>query len=636
MGIKYNDNKISQKSTDAQYPYYNGNQIAQVYYNGNLVWKKYTPLNFTFNNNTVTGYTGTSSSISIPESYSYVTDIDGTKIFIEGSDVSVTAIGDDAFANNTLLQSVTIPSSITVIGARAFQKCYNLTTVSMSTTPTSIGYCAFALTNLECLIPQFYNCTSLGQGCFAFRNLWRWQYSTTSGQTDTMNRYDAIIRRLLATNIGTLTADGYTGYGYIFAIYSPPYTWGHSGGTETMTMNGALGGPYFEQLNSLWHDTSSTTTTTEMRQINWRLSAQGTTLPYNGAFYQYSAFNWTGNSGNIYESNNFSSSTITNYSSHSYSCSHTSVSAGNYITFTYSYTFTSTCLVKGTLITLANGEIKPIEDIKYTDLLKVWNFETGQVDYQYPLMLAESHTNLITRITLEDDSYIEISGVHDIYDPNLHKFVAWGNGNIPDSEVKSHTMLKLIGNEYQILKVKSLETIKKETTCYCCMTGGTITAFANNILVGSVLLNYAGIEKTNSFSKSFANDKQICYTYNKFKEELYDKSNKYSILGLNLHYAHFYNKDVSNLPQLLAPFEIKKPLNIVNNKIQCTIGFLQGDTLTEQIIPEDIVITMPEIADQDKNKWYVVGEYKYLNPGDSYTINYSTIIRAVKGENNDS
>lgn len=619
MGLKYNDNKISQKSTDTQYPYYNDNQItACVYYNGNLVWKKYNVLQFTFNGNILTGYTGSSSIVYIPEYYYTVTDIDGTTFYtsdtVTGQTVtSVTSIGDDAFANNTQITTVSIPSCITTIGARAFQNCYNLSSIGIFHTPDSIGYCAFALTNLKSISSYLYNCTSLGQGCFATRNGWAIQSpSSSTGLTD-----DAVLNRLLATNMGAaLSSNGYTGAG-IVAIIRSRFNVHQNGGS-----NGSSGGTFtcncrITYNNDKWVTSLDTAISFGNYDYGYTYCVASTTTPVCS------------------ETINMSSQP-SNYSSWSSGCTNRTVNIGGTCDHDCYAAVTTTCLAKGTLITLANGERKPIEDIKYTDLLKVWNFETGQVDYQYPLMLAESHTNLITRLTLEDNSYIEISGVHDIYDPKLHKFIAWGNGNIPDSEVQSHTMLKLIGNEYQILKVKSLETIEKDTTCYCCMTGGTITAFANNILVGSVLLNYAGIEKTNSFGKSFANDKQICYTYDKFKEELYDKSNKYSILGLNLHYAHFYNKDVSNLPQLLAPFKIKKPLNIVNNKIQCTIGFLQGDTLTEQTISEDTVITMPEIAESNKNKWYIVGEYKYLNPGDSYTINYSTIIRAVKGENNDS
>jgi hypothetical protein len=200
MGLKYNDNKLSQSSADSQYPYYNGSSVAQVYYNGNLVWKKYTKLDFTFSGNSVTGYTGSSTSFTIPSEYYTITDIDGTTIYTStaiGTATSVTAIADDAFADNTTVTSVTIPSSIQTIGARAFQNCYKLSTVTMSAIPTSIGYCAFAVTAIQSLSSYMYNCTSIGQGAFATR--WGWHLKSPSNVT-TLDG-DAVLNRLLATNM---------------------------------------------------------------------------------------------------------------------------------------------------------------------------------------------------------------------------------------------------------------------------------------------------------------------------------------------------------------------------------------------------------------------------------------------------
>ena len=55
----------------------------------------------------------------------------------------VTAIGSDAFYNNTGLTSVSIPSSITSIGSKAFYNCDKLTSVSIPASVTSIGDEAF-------------------------------------------------------------------------------------------------------------------------------------------------------------------------------------------------------------------------------------------------------------------------------------------------------------------------------------------------------------------------------------------------------------------------------------------------------------------------------------------------------------
>ncbi|MBQ8555948.1 MAG: leucine-rich repeat protein [Clostridia bacterium] len=66
----------------------------------------------------VTGYTGSASSVTVPDWY-------------EG--LPVTAIGDGAFQGNTAITSVSLPSSITRIGASAFKGCTSLKTVSSYT-----------------------------------------------------------------------------------------------------------------------------------------------------------------------------------------------------------------------------------------------------------------------------------------------------------------------------------------------------------------------------------------------------------------------------------------------------------------------------------------------------------------------
>ena len=60
---------------------------------------------------TVTGYTGTASSLVIPET------VDG---------FTVTAVGASAFEGNTVLHEIDLPDTITAIGSRAFKNCSNL------------------------------------------------------------------------------------------------------------------------------------------------------------------------------------------------------------------------------------------------------------------------------------------------------------------------------------------------------------------------------------------------------------------------------------------------------------------------------------------------------------------------------
>lgn len=116
---------------------------------------------FTFSsdgtNVTISGYTGTGGSITIPSNI---------------HDVVVNNIKKNAFAYQTNLTEVAIPNSITNIGNNAFSHCSKLAGVSLSSNITTIAYGTFlqcyALSKIK--IPDsvqdvqsyaFYACTSL-------------------------------------------------------------------------------------------------------------------------------------------------------------------------------------------------------------------------------------------------------------------------------------------------------------------------------------------------------------------------------------------------------------------------------------------------------------------------------------------
>ncbi len=117
----------------------------------------------TDNNATITAYTGTDTAVVIPDTLGGAT---------------VTAIGKEAFAGNTTLQSITFPRTLTVIGSSAFDSCTALTGVSFPNSLQTIEATAF------------YNCISLANigispytydiGYHAFHNT-HWFRNASSG-----------------------------------------------------------------------------------------------------------------------------------------------------------------------------------------------------------------------------------------------------------------------------------------------------------------------------------------------------------------------------------------------------------------------------------------------------------------------
>jgi hypothetical protein len=94
----------------------------------------------------LTGYSGTNTNITIPD--------------------SVTSIEQGAFRDCTSLTNVTIPNSVTSIETYAFQNCFGLASVTIPNSVTSIDYGAFfSCTSLASVtIPD--SVTSIGK--FAF------------------------------------------------------------------------------------------------------------------------------------------------------------------------------------------------------------------------------------------------------------------------------------------------------------------------------------------------------------------------------------------------------------------------------------------------------------------------------------
>lgn len=110
-------------------------------------------LNFTISNGeaTLTGATKSPVNLVVPST-------------VNG--VPVTKIGEDAFYENKVIETVSVPSSVKVMEAEAFRYCENLTKVTMAEGVQSIGSVQFYFCQKlkEINIPK--SLTSIGSQCF--------------------------------------------------------------------------------------------------------------------------------------------------------------------------------------------------------------------------------------------------------------------------------------------------------------------------------------------------------------------------------------------------------------------------------------------------------------------------------------
>lgn len=92
-----------------------------------------------------------------------------------------------------------------------------------------------------------------------------------------------------------------------------------------------------------------------------------------------------------------------------------------------------TCLVEGTLISMADGSYKKVEDLKVGDLVKVFNHETGNIDNSPIIVnIHESETSRLTSIinlVFDNDQITRISFEHGFFDIDLNKYIYINNQN---------------------------------------------------------------------------------------------------------------------------------------------------------------------------------------------------------------
>ena len=192
-----------------------------------------------------------------------------------------------------------------------------------------------------------------------------------------------------------------------------------------------------------------------------------------------------------------------------------------------SATLEESCLIAGTLISVLdeNGHetIKPIEEITYKDLVKVWNHETGAVDYMHPARIEKaSRKEYYQLTTLADGTTLGTFGWHGVFDVNANEFIS-----VKDSSkfYPGTVIYKVEGDRLVAVAVKSTEIIEEDVTVYHLLSSQYYNVVANDILTtdGFVLTsNFYGFTDTNIMwpetRNEFLSHSENLYTYEDFAD----------------------------------------------------------------------------------------------------------------------
>lgn len=161
-----------------------------------------------------------------------------------------------------------------------------------------------------------------------------------------------------------------------------------------------------------------------------------------------------------------------------------------------SYQLVISCFKKGTNITLADGTAKKIEDLTYDDVLKVWDFDEGQ--------LGSAKVCWLTRPGLKNDHYYKLTfsdgtvlnttgrnSNHKIYNVDKRKFEGVDKTQIGDRIYSLNGIVTVVDKQY----------IEDEVEYYNVMTTRKINCFAEGILASDRYGNMYPIDENMKYIK---------------------------------------------------------------------------------------------------------------------------------------
>jgi uncharacterized repeat protein (TIGR02543 family) len=136
------------------------------------------------------------------------------------------------------------------------------------------------------------------------------------------------------------------------------------------------------------------------------------------------------------------------------------------------------CVASGTMITLADGTQKAVENLDGTEMLLVWNLYTGQFDAA-PILFIDSHGEKIYNIIhlyFSDGTDVKVIDEHGFWDYDLNKYIYLTKGNA--SEFIGHWFNK-IDDKVQLIDV----VFKQEfTIAWSPITYGHFNYYVNGML----------------------------------------------------------------------------------------------------------------------------------------------------------
>lgn len=167
------------------------------------------------------------------------------------------------------------------------------------------------------------------------------------------------------------------------------------------------------------------------------------------------------------------------------------------------------CIIEGTLISLADGTKKPVEDITYDDDILCWDFYKGELTSAKPAWITTPHVadcyNLCKFSNGAEVGFVGMGGTdgyHRIYNDEAKCFTHTG---VAETPIGTTTFAE----DGSFPKLVEQHIVKKNVKFYNIGTEKHFNLFTNGILTSSRISNCYKIKDMKYYGEQIISDKEI-------------------------------------------------------------------------------------------------------------------------------
>lgn len=172
---------------------------------------------------------------------------------------------------------------------------------------------------------------------------------------------------------------------------------------------------------------------------------------------------------------------------------------------TISNMYAAPCFVEGTLITMADGTQKKVEDINYGDEVLCYDFNEGkQTTAPIEFVMKKMQSNFYYKVSLSDETELKLVGSngksHRLYNVTKQSFM------YPQDFEENDYTLKQDGT---IATISSIEKVEEKVNFYNISSKDHINVYAENVLTSNRLNNRFEIKNNKFTDKKLMTDEEI-------------------------------------------------------------------------------------------------------------------------------